>query len=116
MKTNLKKGSWSVEEDQKLISYINRYGIWNWSQMPKFAGLSRNGKSCRLRWMNYLKPDLKKGRFSKEEEESVLHFHSLLGNRCYPYTSFFLFSKAILRFSKINTPNYTLHDFFNSNS
>ncbi|MFS8010595.1 putative transcription factor MYB-HB-like family [Helianthus anomalus] len=81
MKTNLKKGSWSVEEDQKLISYINRYGIWNWSQMPKFAGLSRNGKSCRLRWMNYLKPDLKKGGFSKEEEESVLHFHSLLGNR-----------------------------------
>ncbi|KAJ0703439.1 putative transcription factor MYB-related family [Helianthus annuus] len=104
MKTNLKKGSWSVEEDQKLISYIKRYG------------LSRNGKSCRLRWMNYLKPDLKKGRFSKEEEESVLHFHSLLGNRCYPYTSFFLFSKAILRFSKINTPNYTLHNFFNSNS
>ncbi|KAF5768863.1 putative transcription factor MYB-related family [Helianthus annuus] len=49
MKTNLKKGSWSVEEDQKLISYIKRYGIWNWSQMPKFAGLSRNGKSCRLR-------------------------------------------------------------------
>ncbi|KAJ0659777.1 putative transcription factor MYB-HB-like family [Helianthus annuus] len=48
MKTDLKKGTWSAEEDQKLISYISRYGIWNWSQMPKFAGLSRSGKSCRL--------------------------------------------------------------------
>ncbi|KAL8193755.1 hypothetical protein R6Q57_026447 [Mikania cordata] len=74
------RGSWSVEEDHKLITYINKYGIWNWSQMPKFAGLSRSGKSCRLRCMNYLKPNLKKGKFSKEEEESLLHYHSLLGN------------------------------------
>ncbi|XP_076883616.1 transcription factor MYB58-like [Bidens hawaiensis] len=81
MSTSLKRGSWSAEEDEKLISYIQRYGIWNWSQMPKFAGLSRSGKSCRLRWMNYLKPDLKKGGFSKEEEESILHLRSLLGNK-----------------------------------
>ncbi|KAD7479275.1 hypothetical protein R6Q59_008148 [Mikania micrantha] len=81
METSLKRGSWSAEEDHKLITYINKYGIWNWSQMPKFAGLSRSGKSCRLRWMNYLKPNLKKGKFSKEEEESLLHYHSLLGNR-----------------------------------
>ncbi|KVH97028.1 Homeodomain-like protein [Cynara cardunculus var. scolymus] len=38
IKTGLKKGSWSREEDQMLISYISRYGIWNWSQMPRFAG------------------------------------------------------------------------------
>ncbi|KAK9051755.1 hypothetical protein SSX86_028383 [Deinandra increscens subsp. villosa] len=80
-KTDLKKGSWSLEEDEKLVSYINRYGIWNWSHMPKFAGLSRSGKSCRLRWMNYLKPNIKRGNFSKEEEEIILHSHSLLGNR-----------------------------------
>ncbi|KAL8228187.1 hypothetical protein R6Q57_015771 [Mikania cordata] len=79
--TGLKKGSWSLEEDQKLVSYIKRYGIWNWSHMPKFAGLSRSGKSCRLRWMNYLKPNVKRGNFSKEEEEIILHSHSLLGNR-----------------------------------
>ncbi|KAM0048951.1 putative transcription factor MYB-HB-like family [Helianthus debilis subsp. tardiflorus] len=81
MSTGLKKGSWSLEEDQKLVSYINRYGIWNWSHMPRFAGLSRSGKSCRLRWMNYLKPNIKRGNFSKEEEEIILHSHSLLGNR-----------------------------------
>ncbi|KAI7745810.1 hypothetical protein M8C21_027480 [Ambrosia artemisiifolia] len=79
--TGLKKGSWSLEEDQKLVSYIKRYGIWNWSLMPKYAGLSRSGKSCRLRWMNYLKPNIKRGNFSKEEEEIILHSHSVLGNR-----------------------------------
>ncbi|KAF5764265.1 putative transcription factor MYB-HB-like family [Helianthus annuus] len=81
MKTILKKGAWSLEEDRMLIAYINRYGIWNWSHMPKYAGLLRSGKSCRLRWMNYLKPDLKKGSISEEEEQSILHFHSILGNR-----------------------------------
>ncbi|KAI3718800.1 hypothetical protein L6452_19684 [Arctium lappa] len=81
MNRGLKKGSWSLEEDHKLISYINRYGIWNWSQMPKFAGLWRSGKSCRLRWINYLKPNVKRGNFSKEEDETILHSHSLLGNR-----------------------------------
>ncbi|KAJ9563148.1 hypothetical protein OSB04_008308 [Centaurea solstitialis] len=81
IKVGLKKGAWTLEEDEKLIAYINRYGIWNWSHMPRFAGLQRSGKSCRLRWMNYLKPDLKKGSFSKEEERDILHYHSILGNR-----------------------------------
>ncbi|KAJ0725666.1 putative transcription factor MYB-related family [Helianthus annuus] len=69
-----------------LIAYISRYGIWNWSQMPRFTGLSRSGKSCRLRWMNYLKPNIKRGNFSKEEEEIILHSHSVLGNK-YAYMS-----------------------------
>ncbi|KAK1424594.1 hypothetical protein QVD17_19927 [Tagetes erecta] len=81
MKTDLKKGSWSHEEDEMLKSYINRYGIWNWSHMPRFAGLNRSGKSCKLRWMNYLKPSVKRGNFSQEEEENILHYHSLWGNR-----------------------------------
>ncbi|KAJ0856858.1 putative transcription factor MYB-HB-like family [Helianthus annuus] len=70
-----------MKKNQLLISYINRYGIWNWSQMPRFAGLARSGKSCRLRWMNYLKPNVKKGSFSEEEEEIILQSHSVLGNR-----------------------------------
>ncbi|XP_060182189.1 MYB-like transcription factor EOBI [Lycium barbarum] len=77
----IKKGAWSPEEDQKLKSYIIRYGIWNWSQMPKFAGLSRTGKSCRLRWMNYLRPDVKRGPFTMEEVEIVIKMYQELGNR-----------------------------------
>ena len=37
--STLKKGSWSPEEDQKLKAYIKRYGIWNWTEMPKAAGM-----------------------------------------------------------------------------
>ncbi|XP_076957207.1 transcription factor MYB4-like [Bidens hawaiensis] len=81
MNTGLKKGTWSHEEDQMLIAYISRYGIWNWTQMPRFAGLARTGKSCRLRWMNYLRPDIKRGNFSKEEDEIIVHSHSVLGNK-----------------------------------
>ncbi|WMV33833.1 hypothetical protein MTR67_027218 [Solanum verrucosum] len=77
----VKKGAWSPEEDQKLIDYIMQYRIWNWSHMPKFAGLSRTGKSCRLRWINYLRPDLKKGPFSIEEVEIVIRMYQSLGNR-----------------------------------
>ncbi|XP_075667356.1 uncharacterized protein LOC142636950 [Castanea sativa] len=80
-KMPLRKGAWTPEEDKKLTAYIKRYGIWNWSQMPKPADLARSGKSCRLRWMNYLRPDIKRGNFSKEEEETILKCHEELGNR-----------------------------------
>ncbi|KAF5475577.1 hypothetical protein F2P56_007371 [Juglans regia] len=76
-----RKGAWSPEEDQKLKTYIERYGIWNWSRMPKPAGLARSGKSCRLRWVNYLRPDIKRGNFSEEDEETILKWHEVLGNR-----------------------------------
>ncbi|KAH0667934.1 hypothetical protein KY285_029140 [Solanum tuberosum] len=77
----VKKGAWSPQEDKKLIDYIAKYPIWNWSQMPKFAGLSRTGKSCRLRWTNYLRPDLKRGPFSLEETQTVIRMYQSLGNR-----------------------------------
>ncbi|XP_076902306.1 transcription factor MYB15-like [Bidens hawaiensis] len=74
-KIGLKKGSWSEEEDQILVSYIQQHGH------PKRAGLLRCGKSCRLRWINYLRPDIKRGSFSKEEEDTIIHLHEMLGNR-----------------------------------
>nr|GMD16349.1 transcription factor MYB46-like [Ipomoea batatas] len=52
-----------------------------WSEVARNAGLQRCGKSCRLRWINYLRPDLKRGAFSPQEEELIIHLHSLLGNR-----------------------------------
>ncbi|KAG2685222.1 hypothetical protein I3760_10G114500 [Carya illinoinensis] len=45
------------------------------------SGLTRSRKSCRLRWMNYLRPDIKRGNFSQEEKETILKWHELLGNR-----------------------------------
>nr|WAM46602.1 MYB15-like protein [Chrysanthemum x morifolium] len=80
-KMGLNKGPWSHEEDQILISYIQKHGHPNWRALPKHAGLLRCGKSCRLRWTNYLRPDIKRGNFSKEEEEMIIHLHEKLGNR-----------------------------------
>ncbi|KAH7522091.1 transcription factor MYB4 [Ziziphus jujuba] len=80
-KMGLKKGPWTPEEDQILISYIEKYGHGNWRALPKQAGLLRCGKSCRLRWINYLRPDIKRGNFTKEEEEAIINLHEMLGNR-----------------------------------
>ncbi|XP_030499128.2 transcription factor MYB14 [Cannabis sativa] len=80
-KMGLKKGPWTPEEDQILISYIHKYGHGNWRALPKLAGLLRCGKSCRLRWINYLRPDIKRGNFTKEEEETIIELHQMLGNR-----------------------------------
>ncbi|ERN14625.1 hypothetical protein AMTRI_Chr04g244830 [Amborella trichopoda] len=77
----LKKGPWTPEEDQKLVNYIKKQGHGSWRALPKHAGLNRCGKSCRLRWTNYLRPDIKRGKFSSEEEQTILHLHSILGNK-----------------------------------
>ncbi|KAE8654835.1 Transcription factor MYB32 [Hibiscus syriacus] len=80
-KNGLKKGPWTPEEDLKLSNYIQIHGPGNWRTLPKNAGLQRCGKSCRLRWTNYLRPDIKRGRFSFEEEETIIQLHGVLGNK-----------------------------------
>ncbi|KAK4476576.1 hypothetical protein RD792_015733 [Penstemon davidsonii] len=80
-KKGLKKGPWTPEEDEKLVEYINKHGHGSWRSLPKLAGLLRCGKSCRLRWTNYLRPDIKRGPFSPEEEKLVIQLHGILGNR-----------------------------------
>lgn len=80
-KQKLRKGLWSPEEDEKLVRHITKYGHGCWSAVPKQAGLQRCGKSCRLRWINYLRPDLKRGTFSPQEESLIIELHGVLGNR-----------------------------------
>ncbi|XP_057773410.1 transcription repressor MYB5-like [Salvia miltiorrhiza] len=80
-KVGLKRGSWTAEEDELLSNYIKREGEGRWRTLPKKAGLLRCGKSCRLRWMNYLRPSVKRGHISADEEDLILRLHRLLGNR-----------------------------------
>lgn len=80
-KQKLRKGLWSPEEDEKLIKHITKFGHGCWSSVPKLAGLERCGKSCRLRWINYLRPDLKRGTFSQQEEKLIIELHAVLGNK-----------------------------------
>ncbi|ONI33086.1 hypothetical protein PRUPE_1G404700 [Prunus persica] len=75
------RGSWTAEEDQKLAQVIEIHGPKRWKFVATKAGLNRCGKSCRLRWMNYLRPNIKRGNISDQEEDLILRLHRLLGNR-----------------------------------
>ncbi|KAK9292414.1 hypothetical protein L1049_020383 [Liquidambar formosana] len=80
-KLGVKKGPWTAEEDKKLVNFILINGQCCWRAIPKLAGLRRCGKSCRLRWTNYLRPDLKRGLLNEAEEQLVIDLHARLGNR-----------------------------------
>ncbi|GLJ37768.1 hypothetical protein SUGI_0767560 [Cryptomeria japonica] len=73
--------AWTVEEDFVLFKYIKTHGDGAWNYVPNKTGLQRSGKSCRLRWMNYLRPDIKRGNISPEEDDLIIKMYALLGNR-----------------------------------
>ncbi|PIA33287.1 hypothetical protein AQUCO_04100011v1 [Aquilegia coerulea] len=77
----LRRGPWTLEEDSLLIHYIASHGEGRWDMLAKCSGLKRTGKSCRLRWLNYLKPDVRRGNLTLEEQVMILELHSKWGNR-----------------------------------
>ncbi|CAL9171978.1 unnamed protein product, partial [Musa hybrid cultivar] len=79
-KSTVKRGLWTAEEDAKLLAYTSTHGTGNWTTVPKKAGLKRCGKSCRLRWTNYLRPNLKHEGFTLEEEERIVALHATIGS------------------------------------
>ncbi|KAK2990965.1 hypothetical protein RJ640_007113 [Escallonia rubra] len=78
---NLRKGPWLEEEDEQLNAIVTLLGERRWDALAKASGLRRSGKSCRLRWMNYLRPNLKHGLISEEEEQIILQLHEQWGNK-----------------------------------
>nr|QBP37230.1 MYB [Hordeum vulgare] len=80
-KEGVKRGAWTSKEDETLASYVKAHGEGRWNEVPLRAGLRRCGKSCRLRWLNYLRPNVKRGNISNDEEEIIVRLHGLLGNR-----------------------------------
>ncbi|EEF34380.1 transcription factor MYB1 [Ricinus communis] len=80
-KDGLNRGAWTAAEDKLLTDYISVHGEGKWSNVAKKTGLKRCGKSCRLRWLNYLRPDIKRGNISDDEELLIIRLHKLLGNR-----------------------------------
>ncbi|KAG6433433.1 hypothetical protein SASPL_105047 [Salvia splendens] len=77
----MKKGPWTSAEDAILVEYVKRHGEGNWNAVQKHTGLARCGKSCRLRWANHLRPNLKKGAFTSEEERLIIELHAKMGNK-----------------------------------
>ncbi|KAJ6879834.1 transcription factor MYB108-like isoform X2 [Populus alba x Populus x berolinensis] len=76
-----RKGPWTVEEDSLLAHYINNHGEGHWNTAARCAGLKRTGKSCRLRWLNYLRPNVRRGNITLQEQLLILQLHSRWGNR-----------------------------------
>ncbi|XP_058227058.1 transcription factor MYB1-like [Rhododendron vialii] len=77
----VRKGGWTEEEDCLLKKCVEKHGEGNWHQIPRKSGLNRCRKSCRLRWLNYLRPNIKKGNFAVDEVDLIVRLHKLLGNR-----------------------------------
>ncbi|CAN6702609.1 unnamed protein product [Malus baccata var. baccata] len=91
-KSNVKRGLWTAAEDAKILAYVSKHGVGNWTLVPKKAfmvnfvnclskRLNRCGKRCRLRWTNYLRPDLKHDNFTPQEEEHIIDLHKAIGSR-----------------------------------
>ncbi|KAG6475484.1 hypothetical protein ZIOFF_064704 [Zingiber officinale] len=81
-KANVKRGPWSPEEDKQLKEFIERHGTGgNWIALPQKAGLRRCGKSCRLRWLNYLRPNIKLGDFNEDEDRIICGLVAAIGSR-----------------------------------
>ncbi|KAM1267830.1 hypothetical protein PS2_000211 [Malus domestica] len=77
----VRKGAWTKEEDDLLQHFVQQHGEGKWRQVPLKAGLNRCRKSCRLRWLNYLKPSIKRGDFGEDEIDLMVRLHKLVGNR-----------------------------------
>ncbi|CAD6273054.1 unnamed protein product [Miscanthus lutarioriparius] len=78
---DLRRGLWTVDEDILLVNYIAAHGEGRWNSLARSAGLKRTGKSCRLRWLNYLRPDVRRGHITAKEQLLILDLHSRWGNR-----------------------------------
>ncbi|KAE8784574.1 Transcription factor RAX3 [Hordeum vulgare] len=81
-KASVKKGPWAAEEDDVLRAYVADHGTpGNWIALPRKIGLNRCGKSCRLRWLNYLRPNIRHGGFTDEEDRLICSLYVSVGSR-----------------------------------
>ncbi|KAF1883153.1 hypothetical protein Lal_00003336 [Lupinus albus] len=79
----------------------------NWIALPRKADLRRCGKSCRLRWLNYLRPDIKHGGFTEEEDSIICTLYSQMGSRQAFPNYFNLILYKFLSCCSINVVNLT---------
>ena len=79
LKPGLIKGPWTIEQDRKLLDWVEREGPGQWSQCAEFI-TGRSGKQCRERWFNTLNPDVKKGNWTAEEDFIIFDCYRQFGS------------------------------------
>ncbi|KAL3336047.1 hypothetical protein AABB24_031997 [Solanum stoloniferum] len=119
----MRKGPWTEQEDVQLVFYVKMFGDRRWDFLAKVSGLKRSGKSCRLRWVNYLNPALKRGKMTPQEELLVLQLHSKYGNRFVYIFNFLIFHIIVLsifhiiescsrKFNLLKSPKFSLIELY----
>jgi hypothetical protein len=73
------KGSWCKEEDEKILKLVDLYGK-SWSKISKIL-TTRNGKQIRDRFINVLDPEIKKGKFTEEEDNALIKYYFFYGSK-----------------------------------
>ncbi|NXJ23299.1 SNPC4 protein, partial [Dicrurus megarhynchus] len=68
---SLKKGSWTPEEDAMLMAAVKKYGGKDWYKIRTEVP-GRSDAQCRDRYLKALHWDVKKGKWSLEEEEQLI--------------------------------------------
>ena len=77
---SLVKGSWSKQEDQILTNWVKENGEIHWTKAASLLK-GRTGKQCRERWMNCLKPEIRKAEWTPEEDELIIRLQKQIGNK-----------------------------------
>lgn len=73
---NLVKGPWTKEEDEIVIKLVDKNGPRNWSKIAEYLP-GRIGKQCRERWHNHLNPEIKKDRWTEDEDLAIMEAHKM---------------------------------------
>eukprot|EP00798_Chlamydomonas_sp_ICE-L_P007348 gene7348-469_t len=83
------KGNWKGDEDFILKRVEDMTEAKNWTtiaeqfnmEMGRGPHSGRTGKQCRERWIHHLRPDIKTGTWSLEEDIIIIEAHKKFGNR-----------------------------------
>ena len=62
------------EEDDLVVQLVMQHGPKNWSNIAKHLP-GRIGKQCRERWHNHLNPDIRKERWTEQEDQAIIEAH-----------------------------------------
>lgn len=62
------------EEDDLVVRLVMEHGAKNWSFIAKNLP-GRIGKQCRERWHNHLNPDIRKERWTEQEDHAIIEAH-----------------------------------------
>ncbi len=74
------KRAWTAEEDKRLVDLVNLHGPVKWKLIAaQLQG--RLANRCHERWHNHLSPGIRKGPWTREEDEIIIDAHRRLGNR-----------------------------------